>query len=256
MCQLPRMLLGIIVVGTAALTACGPDGPDSPIAATDSIFLAPDASADAQTLGASPDAGSDTAATVSGVGVRADGCSLASTIGSGAIVEQAGRVVTVAHTIAGATTVVVVDAAGRAHEARVIAFDKDRDLAVLRSNTLAGPALPLGVPRTGAASLLTWRPDDGVVRRSAEITRLLAVTIEDIYTEGRAERNGLEVDGAVTLGDSGGPVLDRDGFVVGVVYATSRARPGIAFATDSNEIAAVLATIPPDEPTVSNGRCR
>lgn len=176
----------------------------------------------------------------SGVGVRTSGCGLADRIGSGVVVAPR-TVVTVAHTVAGASEVTVVDRFGTGHAATPIAFDPNRDLAVLRADGLAAPSLGVASGRPGPATVMSWGPDAGVVVGDAEITRLLAITIEDIYVSDIVERSGLEVRADIEIGDSGGPVLDPSGNVVGIVYARSRARPGVGFAVDRTEIDAVLA---------------
>ncbi len=202
----------------------------------------------------------------SAVGIVAEGCSLTARVGSGGVVsvaqategERAAVVLTVAHTIKGASTITVVDADGGEHPASVLAFDKDADLAVLDAPTLSAPTLRLTErPVTEldgvAGSLLSWSRADGVREAAAEIVKRLVVTIEDIYVDEVVERTALEVAGEVTNGDSGGPVLDDRGDVVGVVYATSRRRDAVAFATDQHEIADLLDTV--DGTPVDNGAC-
>ena len=87
---------------------------------------------------------------------------------------------------------------------------------------------------------------------SSIVTRLLRVTIEDIYVEEIVERRAFEFDGAITAGDSGAPVFDDSGAVLGIVYARSRER-GVGFAVSTTEIRPVLAAVS-DSP-VDTGRC-
>jgi len=199
--------------------------------------------------------------TRSGVGIVADGCGLASSVGSGAIIDQGDGetlVVTVAHTIRGATSVTVVDVDGGEHEARVVAFDKDADLAALFVVGLAARGLAIADDPTASVagtegSILTWGPDDGVEDVPVEVVKRLRVTIEDIYIDEVVERTALEVAGAVTGGDSGGPVLDADGDVIGVIYANSRGRELVGFATDQRELTELLDGV--TGATVPNGTC-
>jgi S1-C subfamily serine protease len=74
-----------------------------------------------------------------------------------------------------------------------------------------------------------------------EVTRLLRVTIEDIYVEGEHERRAFEIAATVVRGDSGAPVIADDGSILGVVYARSRDRGGVAFAVSAIEIDDLLA---------------
>lgn len=191
----------------------------------------------------------------SGVGIRAAGCGLTESLGSGVVVAEPGLVVTVAHTVAGSDTVTVVDATGAEHDATVVAFDPDADLAALTVPTLEARPLDIGVVATGEASTLRWRPDDGVTRAEATITRRLGITIEDIFVEREVRRTGMELSADIVVGDSGGPVIDSTGAVVGIVYANSKSRPDIGFATDDEELRDLLADLDASVGEVSTQRC-
>lgn len=189
----------------------------------------------------------------SAVGIVAEGCSLVAQLGSGVVLEADGQVVTAAHPIKGATTITVIDSAGEEHAATVLAFDKDSDLAVLDAPTLTAEALPLGNPAIGDGTLLVWSRDDGSEAKPIDIVKRLRITIEDIYVDEIVERSGLEIAGKVAIGDSGGAIVTSAGEVIGIVYASSRERGDVAFATDSVEIRAVLASR--SQSPVNNGRC-
>jgi len=191
----------------------------------------------------------DTSATV---GVLASGCSLIESFGTG-ISLSANLIATSAHTVAGATTVRVVDTGGDEHAAQVVGFDPQRDVAVLMVET-ALPHATLGpVEKGDTGALATWHPDDGFARADATVTRLLRVTIEDIWVEELTERRALEIEADVVRGDSGGPVFTADGEVAGIIYAASRNREGIGFAVRSEEISAVLEAS--GRRPVDNGHC-
>ena len=187
------------------------------------------------------------------MGIVADGCGLTPHVASGVVMGSPGRVVTVAHAIAGATSVSVVDRAGNLHHAEVLAFDKDRDLAVLGVSDLDAPALQLGHSATGPGATLTWSRTDGVTYRTATVSKQLLVTMEDIYVEGTVQRRALEVHGAIESGDSGGAVLSSTGDVIGIIYARSRTRDEVGFATDSSELQTLLQRMPGTPST--HGRC-
>ena len=189
----------------------------------------------------------------SAVGVLAGGCSLTDSVGSGVVVEADGQVVTVAHTIRGASDVSVVDADGVEHPATVVAFDKDSDLAVLEAPSLEAAPLPVGDVGLGDAALLVWVRDEGSAAKAVEVVKRLRITIEDIYVDEIVERTGLELAGPIEIGDSGGGVVTASGEVIGIVYASSRERADVGFATDSTEIRSVLANR--SGAAVANGRC-
>jgi S1-C subfamily serine protease len=119
-----------------------------------------------------------------------------------------GRVVTVAHVVGPGITV-----DGRA--ATVIRLDRDRDLAVLRVPGIRGPRARFG----GGG-------DTSLLGRSAPVVRRI-----DASVDGGPRRRALEIRADVEIGDSGAPLVTPTGRVAGVVFARSRARPGVAYAT-------------------------
>jgi S1-C subfamily serine protease len=120
----------------------------------------------------------------------------------------AGRVVTVAHVLQPGRRVLV---AGR--PARVRLLDRRLDIAVL--DAAARGELRYGTPRAG-------EPATVLVLRSG-VARSLPTTVRRTITAhlGGASRPALELAGAVQPGDSGSPVLDREGRLLGVVFAQS-----------------------------------
>ena len=223
-----------------ALTGCAADGSDMPDTTSGS---GPVESAVAEPA----------ALAASGVGVIAEGCSLVASLGSGVVVERSGQVATAAHTVRGASMLIVVDADGEEHLASVTSFDKDSDLALLDVPTLTAPPLGIGTARVGPATLITWRRSDGVTHQLVGVTRLLKINIEDIYTDEVVQRTGLEFDGDVIVGQSGGPVVNASGEVIGIIYATSKGRKAVGFATDDTELRELIA----DRSVggVANGQC-
>ena len=189
----------------------------------------------------------------SGVGVVVDGCAgLASEVGSGMTVERRGQVVTTAHTVAGATTITVVDHDGLRLPATVSALDADADLALLSVPGLDTIPLAVGEAETGEANAIVWSRETGLRRLPLNITKQLKVTIEDIYVEDIVVRSAMELRGDVNFGDSGGAVINGDGDIVGIIYARSRQRPETAFATDHAELERFLGERPLDD----TNRCR
>ncbi len=197
----------------------------------------------------------NSALTESGVGVVAAGCpGPATDRGSGVVVTaagSAGTVITVAHTVAGASTITVLDSDGAEFAATVAAFDKDADLALLDVPGLDAPALEIGRADLGDATAVVWSRDDGVTAQAGSITKRLSITIEDIYLEDETRRAGFELSADIKSGDSGGAVVDADGRVVGIIYAKSVARPNTAFATSDVELRRLLD----DRPLDSTDRC-
>lgn len=139
-----------------------------------------------------------------------------------AFVSGDGRAVTVAHAVAGQRPVVV---AGR--RAGVLRTDARFDLAVLRVPDVRAPAVRTARARAGQRVRVS-------VLRDGE-PRLLPATVRRTITAriGRHTRPALELDATVLRGDSGAPVLDEQGRVVGVVFAQSATGPDRAYAVES-----------------------
>ena len=188
------------------------------------------------------------------VGVAAEGCSLEPAFGTGVAVVHGDEVlvVTSAHTVAGSDEVSLRRPSGLAISAEVVAFDPDRDVAVIRADEMRY-GRPMSEPSRGAtATAVAWSPDVGLESFDTTITRLLRVTIEDIYIEDVVERRAFEFDGAITAGDSGAPIFGETGDVLGIVYARSRER-GVGFAVSTTEIRPVLDSV--TDSRADTGRC-
>ena len=218
-------IAGVAVAVASALCGCVGDDPDPPVGQVGQV--------DAERL------------MRSGVGIRASGCSLVDQLGSGIAVGDARTIVTAAHTVAGARRLAVETSEGRTITADLVAFDPDRDLAVLRTSAPSGASGDVGLELAdvtlGDATVVVWDPDAGVSAAEVDVTRRLAITIEDIYVEREVRRSGLEIAGEIVVGDSGAGVVDGDGNVIGIVYAASRDRDLVGFAVDRDEVDSVLA---------------
>ncbi|MEM8709217.1 MAG: serine protease [Actinomycetota bacterium] len=188
------------------------------------------------------------------VGVAAEGCGLEPAFGTGVAIEHEGEilVVTSAHTVAGADVVSLRRTTDIPIPARVVAFDPDLDLAVIRAGAIR-VGRQLADPAEGDDALaVVWSPDVGLASFDTQVTRLLRVTIEDIYVEDTVERRAFEFAGTITAGDSGAPVFDDSGAVLGIVYARSRDRT-VGFALSTTEIRPVLDEA--GDAHVDTGRC-
>lgn len=140
----------------------------------------------------------------------------------------ADRVVTVAHVLDAGGTVTV---GGR--RATVVRVDRRNDLALL-----AVPGLRARATRTstgGDAERLLVR--DGT--RPARARRAITATVT-IAPDPPVRRHTLDLAADVGHGDSGAPVVDPYGRVIGVVFAASTGRAHTAYAVDGAAVAALL----------------
>lgn len=160
--------------------------------------------------------------------------------GSGFVVAPE-TVVTNAHVVAGEPETTVVRSDGSTVSGRVVVYDTDRDLAVLRVPGLDRPALPLGESVAGTVGGVFGYPGGGPLRVAPfEIARELRATGRDIYNEARTTRQVLELAAGLAPGDSGAALVDAEGRVVGVAFAIAPDRANVAFALTVAELREVL----------------
>lgn len=176
--------------------------------------------------------------------------------GSGFVIEP-GLVMTNAHVVAGIDDLVVVDAAG-SHPARPIYFDPDRDIALLRSQNLAGEPLSLAdrLQDRGTKAVTLGYPGGG--RLDAEPTGILQhveATGRNIYNDTLVTRSVYELQASIASGNSGGPVVTPDGTVIGMVFARSISDSGTGYALTSTVLASVVDRHGNTTRTVDTLRC-
>jgi len=188
------------------------------------------------------------------VEVRACGVGV---VGSGWVAAP-GYVVTNQHVVAGSDrTTVAPEAGGGELDARVVHADAEQDLAILAVPGLSAPALRLVErPRRGTSAAILGYPLAGPFRaRAARIGDDEVVDGEDAYGRGPVRRRILPFRGRVEQGNSGGPLVDARGRVVGTVFASStNARSRAGYAVPGTVVAAALAGVDGDV-TVDPGPC-
>lgn len=124
---------------------------------------------------------------------------------------------------------------GVSRAATVERADRADDLALLRAPGVGGPAnrgrTPSGAP-AGAGMRLLMRRDGRATALRVVLRRRIEATVGQAGAPPSGPRPALELAATVAPGDSGAPVLDGDGTVIGVVFARSSTRAGIAYAVD------------------------
>lgn len=144
-------------------------------------------------------------------------------LGTGVVVDAAGDILTALHVVAGATSIKVTFADGGTSTAEVAVRRPENDIAVLRSSQVPAVVLPatLGNPnslRVGSEAYIVGHPFGLYDSLSAGVVSGLGRSFQspnsDLVLHGL-----IQVDAAVNPGNSGGPLLNRAGNVVGIVTA-------------------------------------
>jgi S1-C subfamily serine protease len=187
---------------------------------------------------------------------RARSCSRALE-GSGFVVAPQ-RVITNAHVVAGTDQVQVEISPNNALDATVVSYDPETDVAVLKVPGLRAPVLPLAPQPaiSGLSGLVLGYPLDGPYTASAARVRdRIHLRGPDIYNASTVVRNVYTVRAVVRSGNSGGPLLDGSGQVLGLVFGAAVDNDETGFVLADDEIADEVITAPSRNTEVSTGSC-
>ncbi len=146
-----------------------------------------------------------------------------SSVGSGVIVDDAGDILTALHVVANATAIQVTFADGTTSPAQIASQEVANDIAVLQATQPPSTIVPavLGSPRSmqvGSEAFVLGNPFGLDGSLSAGVVSGLGRSFQ--MPNGGPNLTGLiQVDAAVNPGNSGGPLVNRNGEVVGIVTA-------------------------------------
>jgi S1-C subfamily serine protease len=119
----------------------------------------------------------------------------------------------------------------------VVVFDPERDVAILYVPRLALAPLNEATARQGTQGAAIGYPGGGNEDVApAVVSGQLQAEGRDIYGQKLVERNIWIIQAIVKPGNSGGPLVDLDGNVVGVIFAASTSQPGVAYALTDAEV--------------------
>ncbi|MGA2550320.1 MAG: trypsin-like peptidase domain-containing protein [Burkholderiaceae bacterium] len=178
------------------------------------------------------------AAAVVSIRVEASGRRGASqhSAGSGFFFTPDGYLLTNSHVVHGAHSILVEYAEGRTAQANLVGDDPDSDLAVLR----IGSSQPLAFVRfadssrlkVGQIAIAIGNPLGYARSVTAGVVSALGRSLR--ATSGRLMPEVIQTDAALNPGNSGGPLVDSSGQVIGVNTAMIAGAQSICFATGSN----------------------
>jgi S1-C subfamily serine protease len=168
------------------------------------------------------------------------------------------HVMTNAHVVAGTQGPLTVEVNGQARSGRVVFYDPNRDLAVLYVPNLAAAAMPWSdaLAETGADAIVVGYPLDGPFTPvSARVRDVSRVKGPNIYEDQTVTREVYTLRATVVSGNSGGPLLDKSGHLLGVIFAAALDDPETGFALTQTEARPVADAAAGLKNAVGTGPC-
>ncbi|XP_054801853.1 protease Do-like 1, chloroplastic [Prosopis cineraria] len=156
--------------------------------------------------------------------------------GSGFVWDKEGHIVTNYHVIRGASDLRVTLADQSTYDAKVVGFDQDKDVAVLRVDAPRDKLRP--IPIGISADLLVGQKVYAIGNPFGLDHTLTTGVISGLRREissaatGRPIQDVIQTDAAINPGNSGGPLLDSSGNLIGIntaIYSPSGASSGVGF---------------------------
>ncbi|EFJ23420.1 hypothetical protein SELMODRAFT_149210 [Selaginella moellendorffii] len=171
--------------------------------------------------------------------------------GSGFVWDKDGHIVTNYHVIRGASDLKITMGDQSTHEASIVGYDQDKDVAVLKidasSNKTLRP-LPLG----NSSELLVGQKVFAIGNPFGLDHTLTTGVISGLRREITSAANGrpiqdvIQTDAAINPGNSGGPLLDSSGNLIGIntaIYSPSGASSGVGFSIPVDTVAGIVDQI-------------
>jgi putative serine protease PepD len=171
--------------------------------------------------------------------------------GSGFVYDTSGHIVTNDHVVSGSTTIKVKLPTGKSYPATVVGEDPSTDLAVVKIDAPAGALKPLALGDSSDVEV-----GDGVVAIGSPFGLAGSVTSGIVSALNRTIQapppnqfsilGAIQTDAAINHGNSGGPLLDLHGKVIGVnsqIQSDSGGNDGVGFAIPSNTVKRVASQL-------------
>ena len=148
-----------------------------------------------------------------------------------------GYVATNAHVVSGTHAHHLLMPGGDELAATVVYFDPARDFALLSVPDLTSSGLGFAPASRGTDGAVIGYPGGGPERiEPAVVDGAVEAIGRDIYSNNAVTRQVYVIQGRVRPGNSGGPLVDLQGKVLGIVFATSASDPNQAYALTDDEI--------------------
>lgn len=172
-----------------------------------------------------------------------------SSLGSGFLIDTHGHILTNAHVVDGATATTVTFSDGTVTTGRILGVDPSTDLAVIAIATVPDGVSP--IPLGNSSELVVGQDVVAIgnpygYERTATTGIISALKRVIESPNGFSIQNAIQTDAAINHGNSGGPLLDRAGRVIGMnsqIASESGGNVGIGFAVPIDTIEPIAAAI-------------
>ena len=172
--------------------------------------------------------------------------------GTGFVYDKSGHIVTAAHVVDGATAISVRFKDGTRAKATLVGTDPSSDTAVIKVDVAASKLTPIALADSSAVE-----PGQGVVAIGSPFGYEESITAGIVSAVGRSIEapngftipNAIQTDAAINHGNSGGPLIDASGKVIGVNVqiatgdSSASINAGVGFAVPSNTVKAVVTDL-------------
>ncbi len=175
--------------------------------------------------------------------------------GSGSVIDKRGHILTNFHVVEGAQKIEVTFASNNSYPAKVVGHDAEQDIAILQVDAPAAELVPIEMGRSdnlrvGQQAYVLGNPFglDGTLTTGiiSSLNRTLGSRIE-----GRSMKSIIQTDAAMNPGNSGGPLIDSSGRMIGMnvaIASNSGQSAGVGFAIPVNRITQMIPDL------IKNGR--
>ncbi len=169
--------------------------------------------------------------------------------GSGFVYDSNGHIITNQHVVEGATSISVRFWNGKTYKAEVVGSDPSTDLAVIKVDAPASVLTPLILADSNAVAV-----GDNVVAIGSPFGLENTVTsgiVSALHRQMTSPNNfsiddSIQTDAAINHGNSGGPLLNAEGQVIGVnaqIESDSGGNDGVGFAIPSNTVKSIVSEL-------------
>ena len=170
-------------------------------------------------------------------------------LGSGFLIDAAGHIITNAHVVDSASKTTVTFEDGTEAEGTILGVDPSTDVAVVKIDKVPTGVSPLPLGNSGGLTVgqevvAIGNPYGYAGTATTGIVSALERVIES--PSGFTIQNAIQTDAAINQGNSGGPLFDRDGRVIGInsqIASKNGGNVGIGFAVPIDTVRPIVASI-------------